>query len=986
MAATTPTPHWAGRATASVLDEIAARRAADVAAELGDRDLRAIRRDAPEGPARRDVTGRLARPGLHLITEIKRRSPSAGPLAGTTLDVASQARAYQAGGASIISVLVEPHWFGGSLADLQAARAATSLPVLAKEFVVDARQLPLLRSAGADAVLLLAALHRPRELARLVALALELGLEPLVEAHDARELRAAIGTDARLIGINNRDLRTLRVDLELAMRLRPLVPDDRLVVAESGLRDATTVRRWRAAGFDAALVGEDLMRTGSDPGAVEARVATYVAAGSVPPPGVDPAADGRAPFVKICGVTEPSGLAAAMAGGADAIGLNFVPGTPRALAEQEAAELIAAARAGDAPGNGPLLVGVFADRPAREVAAIAARLGLDAVQLHGHEKPGDLDRIPLPVLKVLHVPAATPRHDAPGADDPGADDEADAAPDPGLVDALVVEAERYLAKDNLQAILLDAATPGALGGTGQRAARDLARAIARRIPVILAGGLDAANVAGALIDIPAIGVDVSSGVELRPRAGQPRRSNHAPQRPPGRPAKDPLAVALFLKRAGAARLDRPTVPFGPQPVDAGLLEADAQGRWGVDRAFGGRFVPETLMAALLDLESAYDGIRSEPAFWAEFRELLARYVGRPTPVYRADRLAAEVERRAGREPGRLRLYLKREDLDHTGAHKINNALGQALLTKRLGKPRVIAETGAGQHGVATATACALLGLECVVYMGAEDIRRQAPNVLRMRALGTEVREVTSGTATLKDAVNETMRDWVTNVATTHYVLGSAVGPHPFPTIVRDLQRVIGDEAAEQVRTVEGRLPDIAMACVGGGSNAIGLLARFIGETDTRLVGVEAAGEGLTGRHAAALAGGTPGVLHGSRSYLLQDEDGQVTEAHSISAGLDYPGIGPQLSALYAAGRLEILSATDDEALEGVRLLTRTEGILPALEPAHAIHALIDLLAGRGVEPAGPDDIILLGLSGRGDKDIAAIEERLMAGFAPWGVA
>jgi tryptophan synthase beta subunit len=355
-------------------------------------------------------------------------------------------------------------------------------------------------------------------------------------------------------------------------------------------------------------------------------------------------------------------------------------------------------------------------------------------------------------------------------------------------------------------------------------------------------------------------------------------------------------------------------------------------------------------------------------------------VGRPTPVYRADRLSEELERRAGREVGRLRLYLKREDLDHTGAHKINNALGQALLAQRLGKPRVIAETGAGQHGVATATACALLGLECVVYMGAEDIRRQAPNVLRMRALGAEVREVTSGTATLKDAVNETMRDWVTNVMTTHYVLGSAVGPHPFPTIVRDLQRVIGDEAAEQVRTLEGRLPDIVAACVGGGSNAIGLLTRFIGETGIRLIGVEAAGEGLGGRHAAALGGGTPGVLHGSRSYLIQDDDGQVAEAHSISAGLDYPGVGPQLSALFEAGRLEVLSATDDEALEGVRLLTRTEGILPALEPAHAIHALLDLLRGDGIEAAADDDIVLLGLSGRGDKDIAAIEERLMAGM------
>ena len=484
---------------------------------------------------------------------------------------------------------------------------------------------------------------------------------------------------------------------------------------------------------------------------------------------------------------------------------------------------------------------------------------------------------------------------------------------------------------------------------------------------MLAGGLTAANVAEALVDVPAIGVDTASGVEPSPR-------------PEGRPYKDPLKVALFVKRANAARMDLPTVAFGPRPIDPGLLEADAAGRWGVDRGFGGRFVPETLMAALLELEEAYEQLKHDPAFWAELRELLNTYVGRPTPVYRADRLAAELERRTGREPGGIRLYLKREDLDHTGAHKINNALGQALLTKRLGKGRVIAETGAGQHGVATATACALLDLECTVYMGAEDIRRQAPNVLRMRALGAEVREVTSGTSTLKDATNEAMRAWVTNVVTSHYVLGSAVGPHPFPSLVRDLQRTIGDEAAEQVRRVEGRLPDIAVACVGGGSNAMGLLTRFLGEIDTRLIGVEAAGEGLGGRHAAALMGGHAGVLHGSRSYLLQDDDGQITEAFSISAGLDYPGIGPQLSALYEAGRVEVLSATDDEALEGMRLLTRTEGILPALEPAHAIHALTDLMAGNGIEPAADDDIILLGLSGRGDKDIASVEDRLMAGI------
>ncbi len=931
----------------SVLHEIAQRRVADVAAELGERTLREVMAETPPGPARRDVTGRFARAGLHLIAEIKRSSPSAGSMVDGELDVAERARAYQAGGASMISVLVEPHWFDGSLDDLRTARAATTLPVLAKEFVVDPRQLPLLRAAGADAVLLLAALHPPKRLAKLVRSALDLGLEPLVEAHSAKELEAVLATDARLIGINNRNLKTLEVDPALCEQLRASVPDDRIAIAESGVRDAVTVRRWRALGFDGALVGEDLMRSGSDPAAVEARVSTLVGAGAVPGPGVDPSVDGRAPFVKICGITEPAGLDAALAAGADAIGLNFVPGTPRALEEGEAAALIASARAGDAPGNGPLLIGVFADRDPAEVAAMAARLDLDAVQLHGSEPASDLDAIGLPVLKVLHIPAA---------DDPEASAE-----------GVAEQAEVFEAKSNLQAILLDTSDPKALGGTGVRASVEVARAVADRVPVILAGGLNAANVASALVDVPAVGVDISSGVEPVPR-------------PQGRPYKDPLKVALLVKRANAARIDLPTLPFGPRPVDPGLLEADEAGRWGVDRAFGGRFVPETLMAALLELEAAYEEIRYDRAFWAELRELLATYVGRPTPVYRADRLAAELERRTGREPGGIRLYLKREDLDHTGAHKINNALGQALLTRRLGKSRVIAETGAGQHGVATATACALLDLECTVYMGVEDIRRQAPNVLRMRALGAEVREVTSGTGTLKDATNEAMRAWVTHVQTSHYVLGSAVGPHPFPSLVRDLQRVLGDEAAEQVRTAEGRLPDIAIACVGGGSNAMGLLARFIGETGTRLVGVEAAGEGLDGRHAAALSGGHAGVLHGSRSYLLQDDDGQVTEAFSISAGLDYPGIGPQMSALYEAGRLEVLSATDDEALEGMRLLTRTEGILPALEPSHAIFALTDLLAGEGIEPAAHDDLILLGLSGRGDKDIAAVEDRLMAGM------
>ncbi len=420
------------------------------------------------------------------------------------------------------------------------------------------------------------------------------------------------------------------------------------------------------------------------------------------------------------------------------------------------------------------------------------------------------------------------------------------------------------------------------------------------------------------------------------------------------------------------------------PVDPGLLEADERGRWGLDRQFGGRYVPETLMAALEELEREYTRVRVDPRFWAELRERLASFGGRPTPLYRADRLASDVldlAREAASPadnshvvPASLALYLKREDLAHTGAHKINNALGQALLTRRLGKTRVIAETGAGQHGVATATACALLGLPCVVYMGAEDIERQQPNVLRMHALGAEVRSVRSGSATLKDAINEAMRDWVTNVATTHYVLGSAMGPHPYPTIVRDLQRRIGDEAAVQLEAAEGRLPDLALACVGGGSNAIGLLSRFIAEPSVRLAVAEAAGDGIaTGRHAAALAGGTPGILHGARSMLLQDADGQVLEAHSASAGLDYPGVGPQIAALAAAGRLELSAATDDEAFAAMALVSRAEGILPALETAHAVAVLPRLLAG--IEGSGAPypahALVLLGFSGRGDKDLAA---------------
>jgi len=370
--------------------------------------------------------------------------------------------------------------------------------------------------------------------------------------------------------------------------------------------------------------------------------------------------------------------------------------------------------------------------------------------------------------------------------------------------------------------------------------------------------------------------------------------------------------------------------------------------------YGGRYVPETLIAALDELAAAYEEAREDAAFQAALARLLADYAGRPTPVYHADRLSERVG---------CAVLLKREDLAHTGAHKINNTLGQALLAQRMGKRRIIAETGAGQHGVATATACALLGLECVVYMGADDVVRQEPNVVRMKLLGAEVVTVTSGSRTLKDAMNEALRDWVASVRTTHYLIGSTAGPAPFPALVRDFQAVIGREARRQVRDAFARLPSEVVACVGGGSNALGVFAGFRHDADVRLVGVEAAGEGLfSGRHGATLDCGTPGVLHGSFSYLLQDAWGQVAEAHSVSAGLDYPGVGPEHAHLKDSGRAVYTSATDEEALAAFRLLSELEGIIPALESAHAVAYVLR-------ETFSADDLVLVNLSGRGDKDV-----------------
>ena len=373
--------------------------------------------------------------------------------------------------------------------------------------------------------------------------------------------------------------------------------------------------------------------------------------------------------------------------------------------------------------------------------------------------------------------------------------------------------------------------------------------------------------------------------------------------------------------------------------------------------YGGRFVPEALIGALEELDAARIKAQTDPTFIAELAELHRTYTGRPSIITDAKRFAEHA--------GGARIILKREDLNHTGSHKINNVLGQALLTKRMGKKRIIAETGAGQHGVAAATAAALMGLECVVYMGEEDTKRQSLNVARMKLLGAEVIPVTSGSKTLKDAINEAMRDWVTNVETTHYLLGTVAGPHPFPSMVRDFHKIIGEESREQVLALTGRLPDAVLACVGGGSNAIGIFHRFISDPSVRLIGLEAAGDGIeTGRHAASISGGSPGVLHGNRTYVLQDENGQTIESHSISAGLDYPGVGPEHAYLHDIGRAEYRGITDAQAMHAFALLSKTEGIIPAIETAHALAGAIQV----GNE-LGPDSIILINLSGRGDKDV-----------------
>jgi tryptophan synthase beta subunit len=548
-------------------------------------------------------------------------------------------------------------------------------------------------------------------------------------------------------------------------------------------------------------------------------------------------------------------------------------------------------------------VGVFWDHPAGHVKAVAEQCRLGALQFHGDETPEALGEHSLPTIKVIKVT---------GHDD-------------------LARMDAY----GRSSVMLDSPARWSQGEARAPISWEVARAAALLRPIILSAGLTPDNVEIAVRSVRPYAVDVASGVEASP----------------GR--KDADKVRRFVAAARAADL---ATTMTPARLDPARLP-DANGHFG---RFGGRFVPETLMSPLIELERAFRAAWRDARFRRRLAELLSSYAGRPTPLYFAERLT--------RHAGGARIYLKREDLCHTGAHKINNVLGQALLAVRMGKKRVIAETGAGQHGVASATAAALLGLDCEVYMGEVDVERQALNVFRMNLLGAKVHPVQSGSRTLKDAVNEALRDWVTNVRSTYYVLGSVMGPHPYPMMVRDFHRVIGEETRLQSKKLIGRLPDLLVACVGGGSNAIGLFWPFIKDRGVRIVGVEPGGHGIaSGKHGAAIGAGAVGVLHGSMSYLLQNDDGQVAEAHSISAGLDYPGVGPEHAYYKDLGRFEYVSVTDAEALEAFQTLTRLEGIMPALESAHAVAQAV-----RAAARMKKTEAVVVGLSGRGDKDVQTV--------------
>lgn len=884
-----------------------------------------------QGPFTFPFEQALAQRGTSFICEVKKASPSKGVIA-KEFPYQDIAKAYENSGAAAISCLTEPYFFLGSNEYLKTIAANVSIPVLRKDFTVDARMIYEAKVLGASAVLLICSILNDEELSKYLNLAHALGLSALVEAHDADEIDRALAAGARIIGINNRNLATFEVDTTNSLRLRERAKDV-LFVSESGIKTREDVAQLESIGVDAVLIGETLMRStnkaktlsilrGDCPSDTAHDAGSNTAASSKNTQttcsdflrNASPTTEHT--YIKTCGMTRLEDIAAVNEAHPDMCGfiINF-PKSTRSVSAEQQIEL--AARLDPTICS----VGVFVNAPINQIVALAHIGSIQAIQLHGNEDEDYIahlrEKCTLPIIKAFQIKNA---NDLAKAETSSAD-----------------------------MVLLDSGQ-----GSGKSFDWSLLKTFAR--PYLLAGGLYPQTIPEALNNLNPWGVDLSSGLETN---GLKDRE------------KIQCATAIVHQTtatahhtatvAGQTTTNTPQTTSNTNPTESKeqhmTTQNTSKGRFGIH---GGQYIPETLMNAIIELNEAYIHFKDDPEFKAELQKLLNDYAGRPSRLYYARRMSEDL--------GGAKIYLKREDLNHTGAHKINNVLGQALLAKKMGKTRLIAETGAGQHGVATATAAALLDMECVVFMGREDTERQALNVYKMRLLGAEVHPVDSGTGTLKDAVSETFREWTNRIDDTHYCLGSCMGPHPFPTIVRDFQAVISSEIKEQMLELEGKLPDVVMACVGGGSNAIGSFYHFINDPEVRLIGCEAAGSGIdTFETAATIATGKLGIFHGMKSYFCQDEHGQIAPVYSISAGLDYPGIGPEHAALHDAGRAEYVAITDDEAVDAFEYLSRTEGIIPAIESAHAV-----AYARKLAPTMRPDQTIVITLSGRGDKDCAAI--------------
>lgn len=910
-----------------------------------------------QGPFTFPFEQALAQRGTSFICEVKKASPSKGVTA-KEFPYQDIAKAYENSGAAAISCLTEPYFFLGSNEYLKTIAANVSIPVLRKDFTVDARMIYEAKVLGASAVLLICSILNDEELSKYLNLAHALGLSALVEAHDADEIDRALAAGVRIIGVNNRNLATFEVDTTNSLRLRERAKNV-LFVSESGIKTREDVAQLERIGVDAVLIGETLMRStnkaktlsilrgdcpsdSADNSANDAETFTILRDAVASDTTSDTAREAKPntaassantqttcsdflrnasptterTYIKTCGMTRLEDIAAVNEAHPDMCGfiIDF-PKSTRSVSAEQQIEL--------ASRLDPTIcsVGVFVDAPINQIVTLAHIGSIQAIQLHGNEDEDYIahlrEQCTLPIIKAFQIKNA---NDLAKAETSSAD-----------------------------MVLLDSGQ-----GSGKSFDWSLLKTFAR--PYLLAGGLYPQTIPEALNNLNPWGVDLSSGLETN---GLKDRE------------KIQCATAIVHQTtatahhtatvAGLATTNAPQTTSNTNPTESKeqhmTTQNTSKGRFGIH---GGQYIPETLMNAIIELDEAYTHFKDDPEFKAELQKLLNDYAGRPSRLYYARRMSEDL--------GGAKIYLKREDLNHTGAHKINNVLGQALLAKKMGKTRLIAETGAGQHGVATATAAALLDMECVVFMGREDTERQALNVYKMRLLDAEVHPVDSGTGTLKDAVSETFREWTNRIDDTHYCLGSCMGPHPFPTIVRDFQAVISSEIKEQMLELEGKLPDVVMACVGGGSNAIGSFYHFINDPEVRLIGCEAAGRGIdTFETAATIATGKLGIFHGMKSYFCQDEHGQIAPVYSISAGLDYPGIGPEHAALHDAGRAEYVAITDDEAVDAFEYLSRTEGIIPAIESAHAV-----AYARKLAPTMSSDQTIVITLSGRGDKDCAAI--------------